>query len=84
MRVTVRYFARFREVFGVECETIECSAGESVAGLRALLAERDGKWGEEFMRSRQVMVVVNEEITGPDTILQEADEVAFFPPVTGG
>lgn len=84
MKVTARYFARLREILDTERETVDCPVGESVAGLRALLAARGGKWEEELTPSRQVMVAVNEQLTDPDTTLQEADEVAFFPPVTGG
>ncbi len=87
-QITVRYFARFRERLACEQETV--ALGEdmhSLKPLRALLAERGPVWAELLgPEASRLMVAVNQELFDPaqDVRLQDGDEVAFFPPVTGG
>lgn len=79
------FFARLREDLGTAGEALEPPADvTTVAGLRAHLAARGGAWAEALAANRAVRVAVNHEMAQPGTLLHPGDEVAFFPPVTGG
>lgn len=81
MTVQVLYFARFRETLGLDSETVE-GAFATVDALREHLALRGGVW--EVLAEQNLMCARNEELCKPDEPLTAGDEVAFFPPVTGG
>lgn len=79
------YFARLREDVGCAEETIELPPGvDTVGGLRAHLMARGSTWQQAFAPGRALRVAVNQDMAQPGTPLQPGDEVAFFPPVTGG
>ena len=83
--VTILYFARLKEALGTARE--ELALPESVidlGGLKAALASRGGAWATELSGARAIRAAVNQEMAAPDTPVQDGDEVAFFPPVTGG
>jgi molybdopterin synthase sulfur carrier subunit len=83
--LTLVYLARLREAFGAAFERIEPPAGiDTVAALRAWLAARGGAWAAELAPGRAVRIAVNHDLAGPDTPVRAGDEVALFPPVTGG
>ena len=83
--VTLLFFARLRESLGTEREQIALPESVTdVASLRAHLRARGENWAAELAPSRPVRVAVNQDMAGPDTPLAPGDEVAFFPPVTGG
>ena len=52
--------------------------------LRAMLVARGGVWEQELAPSRPVRAAVNQAMAVGDVALSDGDEVAFFPPVTGG
>ena len=82
--LTIRLFARFREKIGQEEEQLPLPDGvASVAALQDHLAARGGAWAL-LSRDEQVLVAVNQEMAGPEHSIQAGDEVAFFPPVSGG
>ncbi|TCJ15393.1 molybdopterin converting factor subunit 1 [Parasulfuritortus cantonensis] len=83
MNINVLYFARLREAFGTPSEEVELAAGD-VADLLALLCTRGKPWADELSGQRAFRVAVNQDLAGPDTALADGDEVAIFPPVTGG
>lgn len=83
MKINVLYFARLRETFGTAAEAIELPAG-TVADLLDNLRGRGKPWSDELSGQRAFRVAVNQDIAGPDTVLTDRDEVAVFPPVTGG
>jgi molybdopterin synthase sulfur carrier subunit len=79
------YLARLREAFGAASERIEVPPGvTSVAELRTWLAARGGIWAAELAPGRAVRIAVNHALARPDTAVHPGDEVALFPPVTGG
>ena len=83
--ITVLYFARLREALGRPSEQVPLPAGVGdLAALRALLRERGGAWAVEMADGRAVRAAVNQSIAHADTPIADGDEVAFFPPVTGG
>ena len=84
MKLNVLYLARLREAFGRRQETLELASGNTVADLVALLRGRGGAWATELANGRAVRVAVNQQMSPPSATLAEGDEVALFPPVTGG
>jgi molybdopterin synthase sulfur carrier subunit len=85
MKVTVRYFASLRESLGKDSEEIELPAGVStVAGLRSHLKARGGAYEEVLSEKKLVRSAVNQDMVKPSGAVKGGDEVAFFPPVTGG
>lgn len=86
--VTVRlvYLARLREAFarGGESFALPAAAEANVASLLDALRARGGPFATELGGNRAVRVAVNHEIATPRSPLRNGDEVALFPPVTGG
>jgi molybdopterin synthase sulfur carrier subunit len=83
--VIVLFFARLREVLGCERERVSLPPGpRTVAALREHLRARGGSWEAELGARKPVRVAVNQDMAHADTPLADGDEVAFFPPVTGG
>ncbi|HYR00243.1 MAG TPA: molybdopterin converting factor subunit 1 [Casimicrobiaceae bacterium] len=83
--LTLVYLARLRDAFGTSTERVPLPAGISTAAeLRAWLAARGGVWATELAPERAVRIAVNHDMAQPDTKVQPGDEVALFPPVTGG
>jgi molybdopterin synthase sulfur carrier subunit len=83
--ITVLYFARLREALGVSSERIALPQGvRSLDALRAHLAARGGVWAEELAAGRTLRAAVNQNMARGDEPIADGDEVAFFPPVTGG
>ena len=85
MKVKLLFFAALREQLGTSGEELELPGGVTTLGaLRAHLAARGGKWGEALAEGRLVRMAVNQDMAKPGAALRGGDEVAFFPPVTGG
>jgi len=85
MKVKVLFFASLREQIGRADEEIELPDGmATVAGLRAHLMARGGAWGAALADGRRLRAAVNQDMASPEVMLRAGDEVAFFPPVTGG
>jgi sulfur-carrier protein len=83
--ITILYFARLKEVFGRGSERVALPwSVNTVGALREHLLARGGAWEAELALTKPVRVAVNQEIAGPEARIGADDEVAFFPPVTGG
>lgn len=81
----VLYFAWVRQRVGVAEETVSPPAEvRDVAGLVEWLSARSPGHAAAFAIRRQVRAAVNQEFATPDAPVAANDEVAFFPPVTGG
>jgi sulfur-carrier protein len=84
MNVQVLYFASLREALGSAKEEIVLPDGIStVADLRAHIAARGGAW-QQLAQTKNLRAAVNQAMVGFDAPILAGDEVAFFPPVTGG
>ncbi len=84
MSVKVLFFAGLREALGVGSESLALPvAVGSVRALRDYLAARGEPWAA-LATTKNLRAAVNQQMVGPDAPVQEGDEVAFFPPVTGG
>ena len=81
MTLTVRLFARARDLAGADRVAVELSAGASVADLRRRLATSHPKLADLIDRCA---VAVDAEFADDDRVLTEEDEIALLPPVSGG
>ncbi len=83
--ITLVYLARLREALGVATEQVAPPPElATVRALREWLAARGGAWADELAPGRAVRIAVNHDLAGPDTPIRGGDEIALFPPVTGG
>jgi len=82
--ITVLYFARLRETLGTGSESIALPTDVSnIDSLRAHLIARGGVWADELQKSA-VRTAINQSMASGDSTIADGDEIAFFPPVTGG
>ncbi|KTC11456.1 molybdopterin converting factor subunit 1 [Pseudomonas viridiflava] len=81
MKLQVQYFARYREALGLDSERVEGDFA-TLDALRQYLLKRGEAW--QVLGERNVMCARNQELCPLDEPLQDGDEVAFFPTVTGG
>lgn len=80
--INVLFFAQVRELVGCDSLQVE-PVYASVEQLRAALAEQGSRWALA-LETGKLLTAVNQTLTGLDAPLADGDEVAFFPPVTGG
>jgi molybdopterin converting factor subunit 1 len=81
MRVTVRLFARLRELVGAGDLALEVPAGSTVADVWAALVAAHPEAGAY---ARSMSCAVNLDYTKMTAPVHDGDEVAFLPPVSGG
>ena len=83
--VTLLYFASLRESLGCSREQVALpTANATVSSLVESLRNRDGNFPEAFAPGKSWRVAVNQQMADLATPVKAGDEVAFFPPVTGG
>ena len=84
--VRVVYLARLREAFERHGETVAMPAGSTPTVGTAIdaLRARGGNFATELATGRAVRFAVNHRVANRDQALAEGDELAIFPPVTGG
>ena len=80
--IKVLFFAQVRELLNTDSLTLEGSF-ENVAALRAHLAAQGERWALALDESK-LLAAVNQTLVEFSHPLTAGDEVAFFPPVTGG
>lgn len=83
MRIQVKYFASIRETIGLGHEWVDTQAA-TVAALRDELLARGEPHAQALARGRAVRLALNQALCEETAPLSDGDEVAFFPPVTGG
>ena len=85
MKLQLRFFASLREGLGLSEELVSVPAAVvTTADLRAWLMQRGEVWSQLLNSERALRCAVNQYIAAENIALSDGDEVAFFPPVTGG
>ncbi len=83
--VSILYFASFREKLNCKQETLELDEHiKTIADLKHYLARRQHAWHDIFHHDNAVLASINQSMAKNHSILSNNDEIAFFPPVTGG
>jgi sulfur-carrier protein len=83
MKITLRFFASLREALGASAQR-ELSEPCTVAQLRDELIAQGAPHAAALARGRAVRCALNQTLCDESALLSDGDEVAFFPPVTGG
>lgn len=78
MKVTVKYFASMRDRVGRAEDVVEIADGATVADVWKQVA------GDQDLLPNNTLIAVNMEYTDSKQALKDGDELALFPPVTGG
>ncbi|MEZ9536623.1 molybdopterin synthase sulfur carrier subunit [Shewanella sp. 10N.286.51.B8] len=81
--IQVLFFAQVRELLGTAKVEVAADGVSNTEQLRAALAAKDEKWAK-VLTSDKLLVAVNQTMSSWDAAIKDGDEVAFFPPVTGG
>ncbi|WP_064669049.1 molybdopterin synthase sulfur carrier subunit [Vibrio nigripulchritudo] len=80
--IKVLFFAQTRELVGVDQIEVD-SCYETAEQLRLHLVEKGDKWALA-LEAGKLLVAINQTLSPLESSIQSGDEVAFFPPVTGG
>lgn len=83
--ITLLYFARLRESLGLSSEqTVLPQEVNDIATLLDWLRQRGENWQNELAPGKMVRLAVNQDMATTETPIADGDEIAIFPPVTGG
>ena len=82
--IKVLFFARIRDQVG--CNELDLELPETISDVGAFtdLLKQQGKEFSDALSDPNVLVAVNQEMASSQTTVEDGDEIAFFPPVTGG
>jgi molybdopterin synthase sulfur carrier subunit len=81
--IQVLFLAQLREQLGAAEMQVEADSVVSIATLKQYLVVNHPEW-EVFLSNSKLLVAVNHQYVKTDVTITSGDEVAFFPPVTGG
>jgi len=81
--ITILFFAQLREQLETEKLKVDVISSMSIAALRDYLIEKNPQW-LTFLSNGNLLFSVNQTLVKASHIVNDGDEVAFFPPVTGG
>ena len=85
MKIRILYFALLRDAMGREGDELDLPADVNTAGaLREWLIAQGEPWASAMANRRRIRAAVNQDMADDEAELKDGDEVAFFPPVTGG
>jgi len=82
--IKILYFASLRERVGTDAERMELPAKATINGIMEILRARDDAWADAFSDKKQILAAINQEMASMKESIKDGDEIAFFPPVTGG
>ena len=82
--IEVKFFSSVREALGVADTRVEAVGIGSVAELVRALVSREGPIFAEVLGQKNMLIAVNQVMVKLNHAVADGDEVAFFPPVTGG
>lgn len=81
--IQILFFGQLREQLGCDSKQLEIGETTSINGLLERLVSETPDW-HAFLSAKSILSAVNQQMVEKDHIVSDADEVAFFPPVTGG
>lgn len=85
MKLRIVFFARIKEQLGCSELPLEWAEDElTIDRLHEFLCDRNNGLWREFLSEDNIIRAVNQTVATGDCALRDGDEVAFFPPVTGG
>ena len=85
MRVKLLYFAKVKELVGLDNEIIDLpSSVINYDELKHYLISRGGPWSEIFLPQNATRCALNQNLMHSNFIIEAGSEIAFFPPLTGG
>lgn len=85
MRIQLKLFASLREAVNVSSETVELPQEvQTTDQLRIWLSSRGDAWALAFAPTKVLRIAVNQNMIEESANLSDGQEIAFFPPVTGG
>lgn len=85
MNIKVLYFARIKESVNYSTEDIALPSDvTTITALKNHLAQRGETWADLFNGKQTIRAAINHELVDNMATINDGDEVAFFPPVTGG
>lgn len=83
MLLRLRFFASLREALGAQAE-LRLAPGSTVADARVALVSRGAPYAAALAPDRALRAALNQVLCDEQAALADGDELAFFPPVTGG
>ena len=85
MNINILYFARIKEAVNYSSENIDLPIDIiTVTALKNYLALRGENWANLFNGKQVVRAAINHALVDDLAVINAGDEIAFFPPVTGG
>lgn len=81
--IKVLFFAQVRELVGVDSMELPSDQFSSAEQVRQYLITQGNKWALA-LEAGKLLVAINQTISPLNSTIQKGDEIAFFPPVTGG
>ena len=85
MKVKLLYFAKIKELVGLDNETIDLPATVlTLDELKNFLILRGAPWSEIFLSHNATRCALNQNLMQSNFNLVAGSEIAFFPPITGG
>ena len=87
--ITIKLFSALREALGESefelnlTDSSVVSAQVDVAAIKSLLSERGAAW-KEALKQPNLVHALNHKVVFTDAVVSDGDELAFFPPMTGG
>ncbi|GAB5387854.1 MAG: molybdopterin converting factor subunit 1 [Alphaproteobacteria bacterium] len=82
--IRITWFARLAEAAGCDHELMTVADGATIGAVLDQIRQDRPALAEALGDGRNIRAAVNEAITGNDHVLQDGDELALFPPFTGG
>jgi molybdopterin synthase sulfur carrier subunit len=80
--INIRFFAMLRERLGVDKVDYEYTDEKTVSDIKQKLIAQGEPW--TLLAEQDVLIAVNQTLTSASATVNDGDEIAFFPPVTGG